>query len=289
MADADIQKVCVVGAGNMGHQISICAALAGYDVACTDIDAGTLKRAEEFADTWLPSRVTKGKMTEEVAAQTRARLAFVPSLTAAAADADLVFESIVERLDAKRELFRELDSLCRDHTILATNSGYIVSSQLAEVTSRPERVVNTHFFNPALVMKLVEVVKGPHVSDETAGIVMEVIRRMGKVPVLVNKEIYGFVVNRIVEALLKEALYLYDMGVASCEDIDLAVVNGLGHPMGPFHLLDLTGIDLYYTARMERYRQTGDDADRMSPAAVEKYVKGKYGKKVGQGFFTYEK
>jgi len=144
-----------------------------------------------------------------------------------------------------------------------------------------------HFFNPALVMKLVEVVKGPHVSEETAQLVMEAARKMGKTPVLLQKEIYGFLANRFVQAARQEALKLYDMGIASVEDIDTAVVNGLGYPMGPFQMLDLAGVDLAYSVYMEQYRESGDPAQRPSPTIVEKYVKGEFGKKVGKGFYTY--
>jgi len=146
-----------------------------------------------------------------------------------------------------------------------------------------------HFFNPALVMKLVEVVKGPEVSDETADTVMAVSRSLGKVPVLLAKEIYGFLINRLLDALNQEALYLHDMGVATYEDIDLAVVNALGHPMGPFRLMDLTGIDLSYLVRMELYRKTGDTRDKPSPTIVEKYTRGEWGERVGKGFYEYSK
>ena len=145
-----------------------------------------------------------------------------------------------------------------------------------------------HFFNPALVMKCVEVVKGPHTAEETAGAAMELALKMGKKPVLLQKEIYGFLVNRILRRIMDEALFLLDTGVASAADIDSAVVNALGHPMGPFTLMDLTGIDLSYHIAMERYRETGDPAERPSPSVVEKYVRGEWGRKKGRGFYDYE-
>ncbi len=283
----NVEKICVVGAGNMGHQIALCAALAGYRVRCTDTDPRALEKAERFADTYLPERVAKGKLTEEAARQARANLTFTPGLEEAASDADFVIEAIIENLEAKRRLFARLDEICPAHAILATNSSFIVSSRIADVTRRPEKVCNMHFFNPALVMKLVEVVKGPHVADETAAVTVEVAKRMGKVPVVLKKEIYGFLVNRILAAINAEALYLYDMGIASYEDIDNAVVLALGHPMGPFRLMDLTGIDLAYHIGMERYRETGNPADRPSPVVVEKYVRGEWGRKTGKGFYEY--
>jgi 3-hydroxybutyryl-CoA dehydrogenase len=283
-----INRICVVGAGNMGHQIALSAALAGYNVKCTDVIPAILEKAEKFANTWLPERVAKGKMSEEAARQARTNIAFTLSLEEAAGEADFVIEAILEKIDLKRKLFADLDRLCPSHTILASNSSYIVSSRFADATTRPNKVVNMHFFNPALVMKLVEVVKGPHVSEETVATAMEVASSMGKVPVALKKEIYGFLVNRFVQAIYKEALYLYDTGVASFEDIDTAVVNALGHPKGPFRLMDLTGIDLEYFVAMERYQESGDPLAKPSPTVVEKYVKGEWGVKKGKGFYDYD-
>jgi 3-hydroxybutyryl-CoA dehydrogenase len=284
----EIAKIAVIGAGNMGHQIALCAALSGFQVKCTDTNAEILDKAIRFADDYLQERVSKGKLSQEAADQARNNIAFVPTVAAAAADADLVIEAIIENLAIKRKLFAELDQLCPTHTILATNSSYIVSSKIADATTRADKVCNMHFFNPALVMKLGEVVQGPHVSAETVELLMEAATKMGKTPVLLHKEIYGFLVNRFLQATRQEALKLLDMGVASYEDIDTAVKNGLGYPMGPFQLLDLTGVDLAYHVSMERYRESGDPADRPSPTIVEKYTKGEWGKKVGKGFYDYE-
>jgi 3-hydroxybutyryl-CoA dehydrogenase len=284
----EIKNIAVIGAGNMGHQIAMCAALAGFQVKCTDNNSDILQKAIQFADDYLQERVKKGKLSPEAATKARENLAFVPNIEAAAADADLVIEAIIEKLAIKRTLFAQLDKICPAHTILATNSSYIVSSKIADATSRPDKVCNMHFFNPALVMKLVEVVKGAHVSDKTVELVMNVAKKMSKTPVLLHKEIYGFLVNRFLQATRQEALKLLDMGVASHEDIDTAVKNGLGYPMGPFQLLDLTGVDLAYHVGMEKYRESGDPADRPSPTIVEKYTKGEWGKKVGKGFYGYE-
>lgn len=282
-----INNICVIGAGNMGHQIALSAALAGYKVKCTDSQAEALAKADKFVDTYLPERVAKGKLSPEAGKAGRANISFTSDLEAAAGDADLVIEAVLEKLELKRDIFSKLDNICPPHTILATNSSFIVSSKIVDVTTRPGKVCNMHFFNPALVMKLVEVVKGPHVTEETAQTVMEVCKSMGKVPVLLQKEIYGFLVNRILAALSSEALFLNDMGIASCQDIDTAVVNALGHPMGPFKLMDLTGIDLSYYISMERYQETGDPALKPSPTVVEKYFKKEWGRKTGKGFYDY--
>lgn len=285
----EIKSICVVGAGNMGHQIALSAALAGYTVTCTDINGEILKNANNFVDTYLPERVAKKKLSEDEAKAARNKISFTEDLEQAAKDADLVIEAAIEKLDIKKKLFAQLDKICQPHTILATNSSYIVSSKIADVTTHPEKVCNMHFFNPALVNKLVEVVKGPHTSEETADAVIEVAKKMGKTPVLLQKEIYGFLVNRILTAIKHEAIYLHDMGVASYEDIDTAVVTALGHPMGPFRLMDMTGIDLTYHIGMERYQETGDPKYKPSPIIVEKYLKKEWGRKVSKGFYDYSK
>lgn len=283
----DIKKICVVGAGNMGHQISLLCAIHGYKTICTDVVPEILHKAEKFADTYLPGRVEKGKMTKEAAERARQNISFTLDLKEAAQEADFVIEAVVEILEVKRKVFAELDQIAPAHAILATNSSYLVSSRIADATKRPAKVVNMHFFNPALVMKLVEVVKGPHVAEETAQITMQLAERLEKIPVLLKKEVEGFLLNRIFRAISREALWMLEMGIASAEDIDKACVYGAGHPMGPFRLMDLTGIDLNYTRSMERFRETGEWADLPAPSVVERYIKGHYGEKTGQGWYDY--
>lgn len=274
----------------MGHQISLLCALSGYRTACTDTSKAQLEKAQKFVQQYLPGRVAKEKLTQEQADRAVQNLSFTSSLEEAASEADFVIEAAVEKLDVKRELFKKLDQLCPPNAILATNSSYIVSSRVADVTGRPDLICNMHFFNPALVMKCVEVVKGPHTAEETASVTMELASRLNKVPVLLHKEIYGFLVNRILQQIMRESLFLLDTGVASAEDIDSAVVNALGHPMGPFTLMDLTGIDLSYHVSMERYAEEMDpNAEKPSPTVVEKYVKGEWGRKSGKGFYEYDK
>jgi 3-hydroxybutyryl-CoA dehydrogenase len=285
----DVKNIAVIGAGNMGHQISMLCAIHGFRATCTDVKEDILKKAEAFADSYLPGRVAKGRMTEEQARAARERLIFTASMEAAVKDADYVIEAVLEVLDIKRKVFADLDKMTPPHAILATNSSAIVSSKIADVTKRPEKVLNVHFFNPALVMKLVEVVQGPHVSDETREVSMALCEKLEKVPVHLKKEVDGFLLNRILDAITREALWLKEMGVASMEDIDKAQVFGAGHPMGAFRLMDLTGIDLTYTMCMEAFRKTGDVHHLPSPSIVEKYVKGEYGEKTGKGWYDYNK
>lgn len=282
-----IDNVTVIGCGTMGNQIAMQAALCGYRVKIYDLKQEMLKKAEKFAGDWFNSRTAKGKMAQEAAAEAQSRLVFTDCLEEAGTGADLVIEAVPDILEIKKQVLSGIDHCTPDHTIYASNSSYIVSSLFADAVKRPEKVVNFHFFNPALVMQLVEIVKGPHVSKETVDTMMEFAVSIKKTPVLVKKEIYGFVVNRIFSAVTKEACYLLDQDIASAEDIDLAVRKGLNHPLGPLELLDMTGIDLEYHVLMERYRTTGNPADKPSAAIVEHFAKGEYGRKTGKGFYRY--
>lgn len=285
---AEVKNVAVVGAGNMGRQISICCALAGLKTTCIDVSAEQLQKAERFLKSYLPDRVARGKVAEGDARQAVARLRFTESLEEGAGKADFVIEAVTEKLDLKKDLFRKLDRICPPQAILATNSSFFISSLLAAETGRPDLVCNMHFFNPALVMKCVEIAKGPRTSEETAVRAMNLAAAMGKKPVLLPKEIYGFLVNRILRRITDEALFLLDTGAASAADIDSAVVDALGHSTGPFTLMELTGIDLSDHIAMERYRETGGSAGKHSPAVVRKYVRGEWGRGKDRDFYLYD-
>jgi 3-hydroxybutyryl-CoA dehydrogenase len=285
----DVKTICVVGAGLMGQQISLLAAISGFQAYCVDTSPEALGKAEKFATEWVSKQKAKERITDEQVEMASKNLHFVSSLEEAAGNADMIIEAAVENLEIKRSIFAQLDKIAPPHAILATNSSYLVSSKIADATGRPDKVLNMHFFNPALIMKTVEVVQGPHVSDETVEKVMEVARALGKSPARVNKEIYGFLCNRIFSVLTKEACYLLDMGIASIEDIDTAVKGAFGHPMGPFELLDMTGIDLEHNLGLERFRETGLLSDRPSPSLTERFGKGDFGRKTGKGFYEYNK
>jgi 3-hydroxybutyryl-CoA dehydrogenase len=285
----EIKNVAVVGAGNMGHQIALQCALHGFKTVSTDVIPAVLEKAEKFCDSYLPGRVEKGKLTEDAAKKARSLISFTGDLKEAVKDADLVIEAVLERIDLKRKIFADLDKFAPSKAILATNSSFIVSSRIVDVTSRPSQVCNLHFFNPALVMKLVEVVQGPHVSDETAQCMMDFCEKIDKVPILIKKEVDGFVLNRIISAISNEAMWMLEMGVASYEDIDKACVYGAGHPMGPFRLMDLTGIDLAFDIGMSHFYVSGDRADLPTPSVVKKVTEGKLGQKTGEGWYSYKK
>ena len=285
----DVKNVSVVGAGNMGHQIALQCALYGFKTVGTDVIPAVLEKAEKFCDTYLAGRVEKGKLTEDAAKNARRLISFTDDLNEAVENADVVIESVQERIDLKRRVFADLDKLAPPRAILTTNSSFIVSSRIADVTNRPSQVCNLHFFNPALIMKLVEVVQGPHVSDETAECMMDFCLKIDKVPILVKKEMDGFVLNRIFAAINKEAMWMLEMGVATYEDIDKACVYGAGHPMGPFRLMDLTGNDLAYDIGIGRFRESGNLADLPTPSLVQKVNEGKFGQKTGEGWYSYNK
>lgn len=283
----NVNTVAVIGAGAMGSQIAMVSALSGIRTYCYDISADALRKAEEWAVRYLEERVSKGKLTPERAEAARANLWVVGTLEEAARNADVVIEAVIEKLDVKRSVFTELDRICPPHSILATNSSTIVSSRIADATARPEKVLNMHFFNPALVMELVEVARHEKTSDEAVGVVMDLARRMGKTPVLLRKEISGFIVNFILDGMIRRACFLVEGGYASHEDVDVAVKKGLRHPMGPFELLDFTGIDVAYLVRMERCAESGREDDKPPRIIAEKYGKGEWGRKTGKGFYVY--
>ncbi len=283
----EIKKVAVIGAGIMGSQIAMQAAIHGFSVVCYDISREMTDKAKVFADGWFEKRVKKQKMTAEEAERSRKNLSFTDDLKEAGSGTDLVIEAVSDLVSVKKSALASMDAVTPEHTIYASNSSYIVSSRFADAVKDPSRVINLHFFNPALVMKIVEVVKGPHVSEETFRTVYEFARQIGKTPVTVEKEIYGFVVNRIFSALTREACYLVDQGVASIEDIDTAVKGALGHSMGPLETLDMTGIDLEYNVYMEKFRTSGALEDRPAACLTERYARGEFGRKTGKGFYDY--
>jgi len=280
-------ELAVIGAGSMGAQIAQQAALHGVDVRLQDKSAEQLRKALESNRGHVMRRVEKGKLGQAEAELALSRVHTATDLAEAVAGADFVIEAVFEDLQLKRSVFAELDRAAPPETVLASNSSTMGISKIADATSRPERCVNVHFFYPVLVMDLVEVVRGPHTSDDTVERAMAIVREMGRTAVLVNKEIDGFIVNRILHAATQEAYRLLDAGVASFQDIDTAVEKGLNWPMGPFRLGDFSGLDVTYNARLHMYRTTGDERFRPSPQLEAKVKAGKLGRKSGEGWYSY--
>ena len=281
-----IKNVCIVGCGRMGQQIAMNTAMYGYTVTLYDNYEKARESVMTWAEEYLEGRVNKGRLTAEAAAEIKPRLIVCNTLEDAARDADLVIEAIIEVEDAKAELFRKLSDIVREDTILATNSSFMVSSTFAGCVKNPARLANAHYFNPALVMKLVEIVQGEHTAPETSQALMEFCRSVGKTPVLVKKEVEGFIVDRVLTAIVEAAFFLVENDYCTFEDVDIACENGLGHKMGPFKTLDLTGIDLAYTIREEKYKQTGEKMlgyDLLKTLTEE----GRLGTKAGKGFYDY--
>jgi 3-hydroxybutyryl-CoA dehydrogenase len=282
-------KLAVVGAGSMGAQIAQQAALCGIDVKIHDKSSEQLQKAIESNRGHVMRRVDKGKLAQSDAEQALSRVRTSTDISEAVAGADFVIEAVFEDLQLKRSVFAELDKAASPKAVLASNSSTMGISKVAGATARPERCVNMHFFYPVLVMDLVEVVRGPQTSDDTVARAMAMAKEMGRTPVLINKEIDGFIVNRVLHAATQEAYRLLDAGVASFEDIDMAVEKGLNWPMGPFRLGDFSGLDVTYNARLHMYRTTGDERFRPSPQLEAKVKAGKLGRKSGEGWYTYDK
>lgn len=283
----EIRKVAVVGAGLMGRQIALNIALSGYESILNDKFEEVLEAAENWTNEYLEKRIARGKLTQSEVDQALSNLSFESNLQTAVEDVDLVIEAIIEKEDIKKSLFEELEELTKKETILTSNSSFIPSSNVAFSTKRPEKVANFHYFNPALVMELVEVVKGEHTSDETAMALMAFAEATGKSPILVTKEIDGFVANRMLSKLTQEALFLVEEGIVTPREVDIAVEKGLNHPMGPFRLMDLVGIDISYYARARRYEKTGNPQDKAPKFLEDKFKKGELGRKTGKGWYDY--
>ena len=281
-----IKKVCVVGGGLMGRQIAMQTAIYGYETVLTDTASAVCKMVEQWGEEYLAGRVAKGRMTEAEAAEVGSRFRVTESLEDAAKWAQLVIEAIIEVRDIKIDFFRCLNDIVDKDTILASNSSTMPSSLFKTCVDNPERLANLHYFNPALVMKLVEVVQGEHTSDDTVQTLMGFAQKTGKTPILLTKECEGFVVNRALSALKKECLSIVEEGICTPQEVDLGLELGLNHPMGIFRLNDLTGIDLYFNIMDQWYKEKGE-----KPVGYDLYLgmveRGELGRKSGKGFYEY--
>lgn len=282
-----IQTIGVVGAGSMGTGIANLAAINGFNVVLRDIEERFLESALNRMSKFMDKSVTRGKLTEEQKQEALSRIQTTTSLEDFK-DVDLVIEAVIEDLNLKKEVFSALDKIVREGVILTTNTSSMSITEIAAETNRPELVAGMHFFNPAQIMKLVEVVRGYKTSDETVQQLKAVSKKLSKEPVEVKKDSPGFIVNRIMLPQFIEAIRLVQEGVASYEDIDKAVKLGLNYPMGPFELQDFAGVDIGYHV-MEYFKEEFSENYYAPPLLLKQIVKaGRLGKKTGAGFYDYE-
>ena len=280
-----MEKIFVLGAGTMGAGIVQAFAQKGYEVIVRDIKDEFVERGLTGINKNLSNLVSKGKMTEETKEDILSRISGTTDMNLAA-DCDLVVEAAIENMKIKKEIFAELDKICKPETILASNTSSLSITEIASATGRPEKVIGMHFFNPAPVMKLVEIIRGMATSQETFDAVKELSLAIGKEPVEVA-EAPGFVVNRILIPMINEASFILQEGIASVEDIDTAMKVGANHPMGPLALGDLIGLDVCLAIMDVLYNETGDNKYRAS-STLRKYVRaGWLGRKTGRGFYNY--
>jgi 3-hydroxybutyryl-CoA dehydrogenase len=280
-----MKKVMVLGAGTMGAGIVQVMAQAGLSVVMCDVEEQFLQRGMATIEKNLERMVAKNKLTEDEKRALQARIH--PTLDKSdGADAELVVEAIVENLEAKIAVFKELDNVVNKNAIFASNTSALSISALASATSRPEKVIGMHFFNPVQVMQLVEVIKGAATAEETVSSITSLVKQLGKTPVTLN-EAPGFIVNRMLVPMINEAAYVLMEGVASVEDIDTAMKLGANHPIGPLALADMIGIDICLAVMETLYREFGDSKYRPCPLLRKLVRAGYLGRKTGRGFYNY--
>jgi 3-hydroxyacyl-CoA dehydrogenase len=275
----DIERVAVLGAGNMGHGITEVVALAGYDVVMRDIEQEFVESGYENIE-WSLGKLAESGVVEDPD-EVLARIDTTTDLDEAVGNVDLVIEVAPERMELKKEIYSELDDLAPEEAILASNTSSLSITEIASATSREEQVVGTHYFNPPVKMDLVEVIYGEHTSDETAETAHEFVESLGKTPIYVRKDVQGFVVNSVLGPFMVEPAWMVSNGEATIREADAAMVHQRGYPMGPFELADLTGIDIGYSVR--------EEAGITNPPLIEEKVEAEeLGRKTGKGYYDYE-
>ncbi len=282
-----MKKVGIIGAGQMGMDIAQLFAKISIDVVVRDMSDEILEKSMVKLNKNLDKLVSKGKMTDADKADIISKFSMTTDINSLK-DCDLIIEAIVENVDIKKKVFAQLDEICDAKTIFATNTSSISITEIASATKRADKFIGMHYFNPATIMKLIEVIRGYETSDETFEIIYELSKKLGKDPIEVN-EGPGFVVNRLLIPMLNEAIYILSEGIASVEDIDKSMKLGANHPMGPLALSDLIGNDTVLHIMEVLVAETGDDKYRPAPLLRKMVRAGKYGVKAGIGFYNYNK
>jgi len=285
----EIKKIGVVGAGAMGNGIAQVSAQIGCNVVMMDIKDAFVDRGMKSIDKFLSKSVEKGKLDAKDKDGILGRIHGTTDMSQLK-DMDFVIEVVLEDLELKKSVFKELDEMCRPEVILASNTSSMSLTEIASATKRPEKVCGVHFFNPVPLMKLVEIIRGYSTSDETVAIATDLAKKMGKITVEVKKDSPGFIVNRIMVPHFLEAIKIVEEGIASIEDVDTAVKNGLNYPMGPFELMDLTGIDIAYLVSEYFYKELNKESKWVNPNLIKTMIRaGKLGRKTGAGWYDYSK